>query len=406
MLPVESGRISKTRRMMELRRYREGDVGALARLGVAAFGNSVSDWEENFDPGRNARLDLEQVHVIEEDGEARASATVLPLESYVEGEPRPMGGISAVMVHPAYRRRGYAGELMRAVLRDMHERDVALSLLAPFAHAFYRVFGYELATEDIEYRLKPSDLPPSTEQSHLRAYREEDLSTLINLYEAEARRHTLSVRRSEAYWKATLTKEGTDGAVYERDGGVEGYIIYRISGWQEQYPRRTLKVDELVAATPRAKAAFLSFMGGLDPQVYGIKHFTPRGEPLHPYLKSSYVKASIEPDQMLCLVDVEKALGYLQLTPEAPLVLDVKDDVIPDNHGQYTIADGKVARGAEVEESVSLDVRQLAQLYAGYLPAKDLARHSLLDASSPEALELLDSLFPVGDPWLYGLDHF
>jgi predicted acetyltransferase len=317
-----------------------------------------------------------------------------------------MGGISAVMVHPAYRRRGYAGELMRAVLRDMHERDVALSLLAPFAHAFYRVFGYELATEDIEYRLKPSDLPTSTEQSHLRAYREEDLSTLINLYEAEARRHTLSVRRSEAYWKTTLTKEGTDGAVYERDGGVEGYIIYRISGWQEQYPRRTLKVDELVAATPRAKAAFLSFMGGLDPQVYGIKHFTPRGEPLHPYLKSSYVKASIEPDQMLCLVDVEKALGYLQLTPEAPLVLDVKDDVIPDNHGQYTIADGKVARGAKVEESVSLDVRQLAQLYAGYLPAKDLARHSLLDASSPEALELLDSLFPVGDPWLYGLDHF
>jgi predicted acetyltransferase len=87
-------------------------------------------------------------------------------------------------------------------------------------------------------------------------------------------------------------------------------------------------------------------------------------------------------------------------------VLDVKDDVIPDNHGQYTIADGKVARGAEVEESVSLDVRQLAQLYAGYLPARDLARHSLLDASSPEALELLDSLFPVGDPWLYGLDHF
>jgi predicted acetyltransferase len=109
---------------------------------------------------------------------------------------------------------------------------------------------------------------------------------------------------------------------------------------------------------------------------------------------------------MLRLVDAEKALGYLELASEAPLVLDVKDDVISENHGEYTIAHGRVVRGAEAVESVSLDVRQLAQLYAGYLPVKELARHSLLDASSPEALDLLDSLFPVGDPWLYGPDHF
>src|ERR671920_2488483 len=198
--------------MMELRRYRAGDVDALARLGVAAFDTSVSDWKEMFDPERNARLDLEQIHVIEEDGEARASTTVLPLESYVEGEPRPMGGISAVMVHPAYRRRGYAGELMRAVLRDMRERGVSLSLLSPFAHAFYRMFGYELATEDIQYRLKPADLPTSQAQSHLRAYREEDFSSLMDLYEAEAKGHTLSVRRSEGHWKTTLSKKDEDVA--------------------------------------------------------------------------------------------------------------------------------------------------------------------------------------------------
>jgi predicted acetyltransferase len=391
---------------MELRRYREGDVGALARLGVAAFDSGVSDWERYFDPDHNARLDLEQVHVIEEDGEVRASATVLPLESFVEGQPRPMGGISAVMVHPAYRRRGFAGELMRAVLRDMREREVALSLLSPFAQEFYRIFGYELATEDIEYNLEPSDLPTSPEQGHLRAFGEEDLASLMDLYEAEARRHTLSVRRSEGHWKSDGVRKDKDIAVYERDGAVEGYILYKISGWQEQDPRRTLRVDELAAATPRAREALLSFLAGLDPMIYGIRHFTPRGEPLHPYLESSYVKAKIGPDQMLRLVDVETALGYLERASEAPLVLDVRDDVIPENQDRYTLADGKIVRGAEAEESVSLDVRQLAQLYAGYLPARDLARHGLLDASSPEALDLLDSLFPVGDPWLYGPDHF
>jgi predicted acetyltransferase len=150
----------------------------------------------------------------------------------------------------------------------------------------------------------------------------------------------------------------------------------------------------------------LSFMAGLDPLVYGIKLYTPRGEPLHPYLRSSHVNAKIEPDQMLRLVDVEGALGYLERAPEMPLVLDISDDVIAENAGEYTVAEGNIIRGAEAAESVSLDVRQLAQLYAGYLPAGDLARHGLIRASSPEALDLLETLFPLRDPWLFGPDHF
>ncbi len=392
---------------MELRRYREGDVEALSRIGVAAFGASVSDWEEYFDPGRNARLDPDQVHVIEDDGEVRASATVLPLESFVDGEPRLMGGIAAVMAHPAYRRRGYAGELMRAVLRDMREREVHLSLLAPFSHAFYRSFGYELATEAIEYRLKPTDLSTSPEQSHLRAYREEDLPSLMALLEEEARRHPLCVRRSEGHWRSNDVRKNREIAVYERDGDVEGYILYKLSGWEEHgTPRRTLSVKEFVAATQRAREALLSLMAGLDPQVYGIKLYTPRGEALHPYLKSSYVTAKVEPDQMLRLVSVEGALGYLDRATEAPLVLDVSDDGVSENVGEYTVGDGEVVRGAEAAERVSLDVRQLARLYAGYLPARQLARHGLVEPSSGRALELLEALFPVGDPWLFEPDHF
>jgi predicted acetyltransferase len=379
---------------------------ALARLGVAAFGGSVSDWEGNFDPGRNARLDPELVHVIEEDGEARASTTVLPLESFVDGEPYPMGGISAVMAHPAYRRRGYAGELMRAVLRDMREREISLSLLAPFAHAFYRIFGYELATEAIEYGLKPTDLSTSPEQRYLRAYREEDLPGMMSLLEAEAREHPLCVRRSEGHWRSNEVWKDRDVAVYERDGGVEGYVLYKISGWQDRDPRRTLSASEIVASTPRAGEAIISFMAGFDPKVYGIEFYTPRGEPLHPYLRSSYVSAKVEPDQMLRLVDVESALGYLNRGTGSPLVLDVSDDVIPENAGEFTVGEGEVVRGAEAGERISLDVRQLAQLYAGYLPARGLARHGLLEASSQEALELLEELFPLGDPWLFEPDHF
>ena len=203
-----------------------------------------------------------------------------------------------------------------------------------------------------------------------------------------------------------MGRKNRQAALYERDGRVEGYILYKMSGWRDRDPRRTLEVDELVWGTVGAREALVSFLGAQDPQVFEIEHSTPRGEPLHPYLPSAYVKAEVEPEFMLRLVDVEGALGYLRRAPEAPLVLELSDDVVPENAGSYTVGDGEVVRGAEAEERVALDVRQLAQLYAGYLPAAQLARHGLVEPGSPGALELLGELFPTAEPWIYPPDHF
>ena len=391
---------------MQVRTYKEGDGEALARLMVAAFGGEADYAREYYDPKRNPRLDPEQVHVIEDDGEARASVTVLPMEVLVDEKPVAMGGVAAVMVHPAYRRRRYAGDLMRVALGDMGDRAVNISLLDPFAHAFYRSFGYELATEVVEYTLKPTDLPTDSGQANLRAYREGDLPRMMELHGAESREHQLCALRSEAFWRKTLGRKDHEAAVYETGDGVGGYLIYNMSSYREgREPERRLEVEELVAATPEARRALVSFLAALDPDAFDIRHRTPRNDTLHPYLKSSYVDAKVEPDQMLRLVDVEGALGHLN-REAGPLVLEVTDAVIPANAGEYTFGGGQVVRGAEAEDRVALDVRQLAQLYAGYLPARQLARHGLVGPSSPTALDLLEELFPVGDPWLFAPDHF
>jgi predicted acetyltransferase len=391
---------------LEVRGYRAGDEASLARLAAGAFGENGGYWATYYEPGGNSRVDPDLVRLIEEDGEARASATVLPLEVFVEGRPVPMGGIAAVATDPAYRRRGYAGELMRDVLRTMREREMHLSMLHPFAQAFYRVYGWELATEAIAYTLKPTDLPTSSEQKHVRAYREEDLPRMMGLLEEEAARRSCCVRRSTDRWRDVLARKDWEAAVYEREGGLEGYILYRMSEWREREPRRTLSVQELVWGTIGAREALISFLGAQDPLVFEIKHSTPRGEPLHPYLPNSYVRAEVEPEFMLRLVDVEGALNYLSRTLDAPLVLEVSDDAIEENAGSYTVGDGEVVRGDEAAEKVSLDVRRLAQLYAGYLPALQLARHGLIESSSPEALEIMEVLFPPGEPWIYPPDHF
>jgi predicted acetyltransferase len=390
---------------LETRRYGKRDLGPLARVGKLAFGGSVADWEYYYT--ESPRVDTDLVFVLKEQGEVRASATVLPLEVFIDREAVPAGGVAAVATHPAYRRRGYAGELMRVILRGMRERGMPLSTLLPFAHVFYRAYGWELASETIAYTLKPTDLPTSPEQRRVRAYEEEDLPRLMALLDEEASGYSCCVRRGEGRWREVLAREDWGVAVYEREGSLEGYILYRMSSWREdREPPRTLAVQELVWGTTEAREALLSFLAAQDPLVFEVEYSTPRGEPLHPYLRSSYVKAEIEPEFMLRLVDVEGALGLLDRTLGEPLVLEVSDDVMEENAGSYTVGGREVARGAEGVEHVSLDVRRLAQLYAGYLPAGRLARRRLVGPSSPEALELLEELFPADDPWVYPADHF
>ncbi|MCA1716244.1 MAG: GNAT family N-acetyltransferase [Actinobacteria bacterium] len=389
-----------------LRGYSEADRRAVARLASGSLGGSVEGWEEHYDPEKNPRLDPEQVYVVEEDGDIRAMTAILPLEVFVDGVLVTMGGVADVATHPAYRLRGYAGELMRAALGGMLERGVHLSMLHPFAHAFYRRYGWELATEAISYRLKPTDLPTSFEQKRVRVYRDEDLPRMMALLEGEASRHPLCVRRGEAYWRTLLEREGTEAAVYEADGRVEGYLLY--GQGEGRNMSRALTVSELIAAAPTAWEALVSFMAAFDPMMFEVRYSTPRGEPLHPFLPSSYVEARVGPEFMLRLVNVEGALSLLQRASEAPFVLEVEDDEIPENAGPYTVGgyNGDVARGARAEERVTLDVRQLAQLYAGYLPARQLVRSGLVKPGSARAVELLEGFFPPGDPWLFPPDHF
>lgn len=299
---------------------------------------------------------------------------------------------------------------MRAVLRDLRERGVHLSMLDPFNHAFYRAHGYELAAEALRYTLKPGELLASPEQRHVRAYRKDDLPRMKTLLEGAEARHPICVCRGEGRWRQFESDDGSEGreaVVYERDGEVEGHLLYRQKAGGGE-TSRTLEVTELVAETLRARAGLLSFAAAYDPEDWSVDHAVPRGEPLHPYLESSHVEAKVRPGMMLRLVDVEGALGYLRRAPGEQLVLEVADDGIPENAGEYTLGGSVargVARGAESAERVSLDVRQLSQLYAGYLSAGQLARHGLLKGS-PRALQELEALFPAGDPWVFPLDHF
>jgi len=123
----------------------------------------------------------------------------------------------------------------------------------------------------------------------------------------------------------------------------------------------------------------------------------------------SFVNTHIKPGFMLRLVSVEGVFELLACRRDilgAPLVLEVEDDVIAENAGEYVIGGDGPIHDTEAEERVALDVRQLAQLYAGYLSTRQLAHQGKLRPNSAKALELLERYFPPSDPYVSPPDDF
>jgi predicted acetyltransferase len=116
---------------------------------------------------------------------------------------------------------------------------------------------------------------------------------MMTLLEEEASRHPLFVRRGEGRWRQIFARGEQEAVVYEEEGCLEGYLLYK-QAEGDSLPH-TLVLSELVVITPEARKALISFAAAFDLTAFAVKYSAPRGEPLHPHLPNSFVDARINP---------------------------------------------------------------------------------------------------------------
>jgi predicted acetyltransferase len=105
---------------------------------------------------------------------------------------------------------------------------------------------------------------------------------------------------------------------------------------------------------------------------------------------------------MLRIVDVRAALtrrGWSSLV-RGELHLDVRDPLLPENARRWVIevADGRVDVREGGSGALAIDVRGLAALYSGFLPAEELRAADLCDGSDAE-LARATAMFAGPAPW-------
>ncbi len=94
-----------------------------------------------------------------EDGKVAALAASYPMKQNIRGKIFPMSGLFNVAAHPAYRRKGYAHQVIQTLLKELHS-SYPITTLYPFRESYYERLGYTSFPQPIKASFKSRELLP------------------------------------------------------------------------------------------------------------------------------------------------------------------------------------------------------------------------------------------------------
>jgi len=401
-----------------VRRMAEADIEAAASTQVEAFGGNVAEVVERYHNG--PRSTWRDAWVVEVDGEIAAAALALPARWWFGGCAYEASAIAAVAVRPIDRRRGYASELLRGLLRAEREAGRPYSVLYPFQHGFYRRLGYASAGLMNFWRLPLAQVPDAPRlRSDVRLLRESDRAAVAELYARWLPTHSGFERRPRQ-WERRWTTADEKWVVYA-DGAtaateptaLTGYLAYRAAG-------PTLEIRELVAENADAERGLWAFVAAQIEQRTAATFHAPIDQPLWTMLREPHMfepanrgfivsdVAALTISFMARAVDLTAALTQRRYREDLAdsVRLDVADSVLGPSPIELSIANGHATvTPTTAEPDASCDIVIFSQLLCGAVTATQARWYGHLEASDA-AITLLDQAFPPGPPFIHPADWF
>ncbi|QLQ37398.2 GNAT family N-acetyltransferase [Micromonospora robiginosa] len=374
-----------------------------ALLALAFHGDPDPDVHEVerpiFEPDRSL--------LVRDGRTAVAHAAAFGRDLTVPGAQVPAAHVSMVAVAPTHRRRGLLSGLMRRQLREIHDaRREPVAVLWASEGRIYPRFGYGSAAQRLVLSADTTGLrlpAPTPAEGTLRLDRPAaHAGELARVYEqARADRPGWS-RRDERWWAYVLAdvKSRRGGATERRvllhDGpdGLDGYALYRTrEDWPGDIPRGEVQVGEVVAHTPEAYLALWRLLLSVDLTRRLTFPVAALDEPLLRLVDEPRQLAPVLADGLwVRVVDVPAALAARRYAADVDVVVEVADDLLPENTGRWRLVGGPT--GAECTATtapaeLACDVRALGELYLGGATPAALAATGRVREVTPDTLTRL-----------------
>ncbi|MFQ5613120.1 MAG: enhanced intracellular survival protein Eis [Anaerolineae bacterium] len=364
------------------------DFDEIARVKAIGFGSDEARNRARLES--NPRYNHTHMVVAKIKGETAGVATAFPTQLWLSGVPIHAGAVAGVTTLPKYRRRGVATNMMQILLERMRQEQLALSILYPFSHPYYRRLGYGTAGLVHAYRIAPGDLSVFSEAQSVRPFTPDDLPAVRSLYRGELTWFDGRLTRSNAWWKAiqaTAQERREIQAVYD-DGGLDGYLRYRFQ--KNDTGKRDLIVVEMFTASDAAYRGLWGYLAGQ--MANAIYYLAPPDEPVHQLLANPLaVEAknngwifnevyNVAPSFMLRIIDIEEALTSRFYPPDmmGEAVFKIDDPQLPANAEPIALrlVDGRpeTSPAGDRKPQVETDIVTFSQIYCGFLPPAQARR--------------------------------
>lgn len=335
-----------------------------------------------------------------------ANAAAESREVTVPGAIVPAAHVTLVGVHPTYRRRGLLTRLMHKQLRDVREAGTEpLAMLWASEGRIYQRFGYGLAVRRLPWTVDRRDvrlLPRfAARTGRLReAVPGEVRKELAALYERVRPDRVGWSSRDEARWAFLLTdrpehRHGWSAwyaLLYEGEHGLDGYARWRVKPKWDAGPTGEVDVAEMVAATPAAYTELWRFLLSVDLSRTVDFWAASLDEPLLQMVDEPRALGGRHSDALwLRITDLPAALGRRRYQIPVDLVLEVDDQLLPENAGRWSLRStgpetSCVPAPAGAAADLVCDIADLGAAYLGGVSLAALAAAGRVREVTPGAL--------------------
>lgn len=359
-------------------------------------------------------LEVERMHAAFDGERVVGGAGAFSYRVAVPGGAIPAAGVTVVGVLPTHRRRGVLTEMMRAQLEDCRARgDFAAYLWASEATIYTR-FGYGLASLIGSIKIakdRTAFARPFTPRGVIRLVDlEEAARTFPPLYERAFAQRPGLFARSKEWWETrrlfddpARRRGGPKNlALLELDGEPAAYAIYTVKqDFEAGSSSGAVTVHEAVAPSPEAARELWRWLLDFDWTSEFVADLLPVDHELFLLLaEPRRMRFTINDGVWLRLVDVEGALAARSYRDGEPVVLEVADELLPENSGRYRVGAAGGAERTEDAADLALAVGDLGSVYLGGFRFADLARAGRVDELQPGAVARADTLFRTdAAPW-------
>ena len=359
-------------------------------------------------------IDVDRMHVAFEGDRIVGGAGAFSYRMSVPGGADvAAAGVTVVGVLPTHRRRGVLTSLMKAQLADSRERGDLVAYLWASEATIYGRFGYGLASQIGSMSLaqdRTRFAQPFEPRGTVRLVDlEEAARTFPALYEEVRAQRPGLFARSTAWWETRklfddpARRQGgpLNRALLELDGEPAGYALYRVKqDWHNGFSRGVVTIVEAVTPTPEATRELWRWLLDFDWTSEFAADLLPLDHPLFLLLaEPRRMQFTLNDGVWVRLIDVGGALSARSYRGDGEIVLELTDDVLPENAGRWRVSASGVER-TDASAELRLDVTGLGTVYLGGFGFGDLVRASRAQELVGGATERADALFSTGiRPW-------